>query len=91
MRGVRYDHVTTNIHSYNDWFKTPINATDSVYKQRSQDLHRSFNSLTWSAGINYATGQLDSESKHREELPCTYSEGLGTDGINYHIFRYEKG
>ena len=45
MRGVRYDHVTTNIHSYNDWFKTPINATDSVYKQRSQDLHRSFTAL----------------------------------------------
>lgn len=89
--GVRYDHVTTNIHSYNDWFKTPINTTDSVYKQRSQDLHRSFNSLTWSAGINYATGNWILKANIGKSFRVPIPKELGTDGINYHIFRYEKG
>lgn len=89
--GVRYDHVRTNIHSYTDWFKTPVSATDTIYKERSQDLCRSFNSLTWSAGINYATAGWILKANIGKSFRVPIPKELGTDGVNYHIFRYEKG
>ena len=89
--GVRYDHVHTHLHSYNDWFKTPINATDSVYKERSINLSRSFNSLTWSAGVNYAVKQWILKLNIGKSFRVPIPKELGTDGVNYHIFRYEKG
>lgn len=89
--GMRYDHVRTNIHSYTDWFKTPVSATDTIYKERSQDLCRSFNSLTWSAGINYATGGWILKANVGKSFRVPIPKELGTDGVNYHIFRYEKG
>lgn len=89
--GVRYDHVRTNIHSYTDWFKTPVSPTDTIYKERSQDLCRSFNSLTWSAGINYATAGWILKANIGKSFRVPIPKELGTDGVNYHIFRYEKG
>ena len=89
--GVRYDHVRTNIHNYTDWFRTPVNATDTIYKERSQNLRRSFNSLTWSAGINYATGNWILKTNIGKSFRVPIPKELGTDGVNYHIFRYEKG
>ena len=53
--GVRYDYARTHISSYHDWFKTPV-GTDSIYKERSAEIRCNFNSITWSAGINYTTG-----------------------------------
>ncbi len=46
--GVRYDFAQTHIHSYQDWFTTPVDGVE-VYKQRSSDMRRFFNSFTWSA------------------------------------------
>ncbi|MCR5077155.1 MAG: TonB-dependent receptor [Prevotella sp.] len=89
--GLRYDHVRTSIHSYHDWFKTPTSETDSVFKERSSDLRRSFNSLTWSAGINYATGNWLLKANIGKSFRVPIPKELGTDGVNYHIFRYEKG
>ena len=89
--GVRYDHVRTNIHSYTDWFKTPVSATDTIYKERSLDLCCSFNSLTWSAGINYATAGWILKANIGKSFRVPIPKELGTDGVNYHIFRYEKG
>ena len=89
--GVRYDHVRTSIHSYRDWFKTPVSATDSVFKERSEDLRRSFNSLTWSAGVNYSVGQWILKANVGKSFRVPIPKELGTDGVNYHIFRYEKG
>ena len=81
--GIRVDHAHTHISSYHDWFLTPVadsRQADSVYKERSADVDRNFTSLTWSAGVNYATGNWVPIPKE-----------LGADGVNYHIFRYERG
>ena len=88
--GARYDYAKTHIHSYQDWFLTPVGA-DSVYKERSDEIRRSFNSVTWSAGVSYTTGlwimKLNLGKSFRMPIP----KELGADGINYHIFRYERG
>jgi iron complex outermembrane receptor protein len=88
--GVRYDYAQTHIHRYQDWFETPV-GTNSVFVERSADMRRNFNSLTWSAGINYSTGlwvmKLNVGKSFRVPIP----KELGANGINYHIFRYERG
>ena len=89
--GVRYDHIRTKIHSYNDWYKTPYNGTDSLYKQRSSDINRSFNSLTWSAGVSYSTGNWIFKTNIGKSFRVPIAKELGADGVNYNIFRYEKG
>jgi iron complex outermembrane receptor protein len=59
--------------------------------ERSSELRRNFHSLTWSAGLNYATGlwllKVNAGKSFRVPIP----KELGADGINYHIFRYERG
>ena len=88
--GLRYDYAKTHVHSYQDWFKTPI-GKDSVYKERSADIRRNFNSITWSAGVNYSTGLWVIKANVGKSFRVPIPKELGADGINYHIFRYERG
>ncbi len=89
--GVRYDYGRTHIHSYNDWYKTPVSPGDSVFMERSGDQRRNFNSFTWSAGVNYNTGGWVLKANVGKSFRIPIPKELGADGINYHIFRYEKG
>lgn len=89
--GMRFDHINTHIRSYNDWYKTPVGKGDSIYKERSADLMRTFNSLSWSAGINYNTDQWNFKANIGKSFRTPVAKELGSDGVNYHIFRYEKG
>ena len=89
--GVRYDHVHTHMRHYEDWYKTPISETVSAFKQRSAEMSRDFNSVTWSAGVNYSTGHWVFKANAGKSFRVPIPKELGADGINYHIFRYEKG
>lgn len=89
--GVRFDRTQVKTDAYNDWFKTPVENGDSIYKQRSQALSRSFNSLTWSAGVNYTSGYWSLKANMGKSYRAPIAKELSSDGINYHIFRYEKG
>jgi iron complex outermembrane receptor protein len=89
--GLRYDHVHMNIRHYEDWYKTPVGSGDSLYKQRSADLSRNFNSLTCSAGINWSVGNWVLKGNVGKGFRVPIPKELGADGINYHIFRYERG
>ena len=89
--GVRLDYANTHISSYHDWFTTPISNGVSVYKERSADIDRSFTSATWSAGINYAVGHWVLKANVGKSFRVPIPKELGADGVNYHIFRYERG
>ena len=89
--GLRYDYARTRIHSYNDWFKTPVAAGDSVFKLRSADAARNMNSVTWSAGVNYSVGAWLLKANVGKSFRLPIPKELGADGVNYHIFRYEQG
>ncbi len=89
--GIRYDYARTHIYGYSDWYKTPVSATDSVYKQRSATLKRNFSSFTWSAGVNYSTGKWILKANVGKSFRMPIPKELGADGVNYHIFRYERG
>ncbi|MDD4514689.1 TonB-dependent receptor [Massilibacteroides sp.] len=89
--GLRFDRTTVKTEAYNDWFKTPVESEDSLYKKRSLALNRSFNSLTWSAGLNYTSGYWSFKGNIGKSYRAPIAKELSSDGINYHIFRYEKG
>lgn len=90
--GLRYDYGRIHIHRYNDWYKTPVETgSDSVYLERSADRRRSFSSLTWSVGVDYAAGPWLLKANVGKSFRMPIAKELGTDGVNYHIFRYEKG
>lgn len=89
--GIRADRIETDIDSYHDWYKTPTQNGDSIYKERAADLHRNFSSVTWSAGINYKHQQWTFKANVGKSFRAPIPKELGADGVNYHIFRYEKG
>ena len=88
--GLRYDHAKTHIHSYQDWYQTPSEEGEA-YQQRSADRRRHFNSITWSAGVNYSTGQWVMKANMGKSFRVPIAKELGANGVNYHIFRYERG
>ncbi len=88
--GVRYDFAHTDIHPYNDWFKTPVGDT-AVFKQRSAALSRNFHSFTWSLGLRYRHEGWLVRANIGKAFRTPIPKELGADGINYHIFRYEAG
>ena len=88
--GVRLDHGKVCIHSYHDWYKTPVDG-DSVYVERSANLSRRFNSLTWSVGVNRMLGDWVLKLNVGKSFRMPIAKELGMDGVNYNIFRYEKG
>lgn len=89
--GIRTDQTNIHIDSYHDWYQTPVENKDWVYKERAANLKRSFNSFTWSAGINYNKDNWMLKANIGKSFRAPTPKELGSDGVNYHIFRYEKG
>lgn len=88
--GIRFDHIRTRIDSYRDWYETPV-GNEWVHKERASDMQRTFNSLIWSAGLNYDRNAWNLKLNIGKSFRAPIPKELGSDGINYHIFRYEKG
>lgn len=89
--GVRYDYGIVHIHSYQDWYKTPAAEGDSVYTERSANLHKAFHNFTWAVGINRSIGDFVLKANIGKSFRMPIAKELGMDGVNYNIFRYEKG
>ncbi len=102
--GMRFDHGRVRVHSYHDWYKTPVKASeptaltdgtsqqqDSVFMERSANVSRSFNSFTWSVGINRMLGDWVLKLNVGKSFRMPIAKELGMDGVNYNLFRYEKG
>ncbi len=66
-------------------------GTDSVYMVRATEMKRRFHSLTWSAGVNYSHGKWVVKGNVGKSFRMPIPKELGANGINYHIFRFERG
>ncbi|UKK50445.1 TonB-dependent receptor [Prevotella sp. E13-17] len=88
--GFRMDHAHTHIDGYRDWFPTPT-ANGEEYKERSANIDRYFNSLTWSTGVSYGVDHWVLKANVGKSYRVPIPKELGADGVNYHIFRYERG
>lgn len=89
--GIRVDRVNVDIDSYNDWYETPDETGRPVYMERASNLKKKFDSFTWSAGINYQLNRWMVKANIGKSFRAPTAKELGSDGVNYHIFRYEKG
>jgi len=89
--GARFDAARTGIHRYTDWYATPDETGAATYKERSSESRRRFRSLTWSAGVNFSPGKWVLKANLGKSFRIPIPKELGADGVNYHIFRYEKG
>lgn len=89
--GARFDFAKIRISEYDDWFKTPTADGDSVFKRRSNGVRRSFESFTWSAGVNRSVGNWTLKVNIGKGFRVPIAKELGADGVNYGVFRYEKG
>ncbi|MDR0422514.1 MAG: TonB-dependent receptor [Proteiniphilum sp.] len=89
--GVRADRLRTHIRSYRDWYATPDEDGLPVYRERATALQKAFRSITWSAGLNRRYGPWTLNVNIGKSFRAPAPKELGADGVNYHIFRYEKG
>ena len=89
--GVRFDAARTHIKQYQDWYQTPALDGSTDYAVRSTEQRRHFHSLTYSAGVNYTLDNWILKANAGKSFRVPIPKELGADGINYHIFRYERG
>ncbi len=91
---LRFDHGAVNLREYSDWFSSALAAGEDstkAYLQRAPALSRNFNSLNWSAGVNYQAGNIFLNANAGTSFRMPIAKELGANGVNYHYFRYEKG
>lgn len=91
---VRFDYGKIEMKQYNDWFPSEITEngqTTSQYLKRSDDLIKTFDSFTWSAGVNYNPGKVSFKANAGTSFRMPIAKELASNGVNYHYFRFEKG
>ncbi|MET1056588.1 MAG: TonB-dependent receptor [Pedobacter sp.] len=92
---LRYDYGQINMFAYQDWFNSTL-TTDGVTMAkkltRAEDLNRVFNSLVWSAGLNYnPEGSFSLKANVGKSFRMPIAKELAANGVNYHYFSYERG
>ncbi|MDF9800840.1 iron complex outermembrane receptor protein [Catalinimonas alkaloidigena] len=91
---LRYDFGHISMFHYQDWFTSDaeINGeTVSLNVVRANDLTREFNSVVWSAGMNYNQDKFDLKANLGKSFRMPIAKELGANGVNYHYFSYERG
>lgn len=91
---LRYDRGQIKMFQYNDWFPSDITINGLVTQQnlqRATNLNRTFNSLVWSAGLNYNLEKFGLKFNLGKSFRMPIAKELGANGVNYHYFSYEKG
>ena len=91
--GLRYDLSRVSIHSYHDWYKSPVGSgsPDSLYVERSKAMDGMFSALTWSAGVVYDNAGWILKANVGKGFRVPTAKELGCNGISYQLFRYEQG
>jgi iron complex outermembrane receptor protein len=91
---LRYDYAQIRMFKYTDWFYSEITTGSTTITEkltRANDLKRSFNSIVWSAGINYNRNHFLFKANVGKSFRMPIAKELGANGVNYHYFSYEKG
>ncbi|WP_435132987.1 TonB-dependent receptor [Formosa sp. A9] len=93
--GLRYDWGLINTKSYYDWYPSTINnpdgSTSYVYLQRAQDKTLNFGSFSGSVGLSYIANNTTYKFNVGKSFRMPLANELASDGVNYHMYRYERG
>ncbi|MCC9070641.1 TonB-dependent receptor [Flavobacterium sp. F-65] len=91
---VRMDRGRIEMEQYIDWFESETTSNGQPnfeYLKRSEELTRTFNSFTWSAGVNYNLEKFSLKANAGTSFRMPIAKELASNGVNYHYFRFEKG
>lgn len=91
---LRFDYGRIHIREYRDWFVTEAvqdSPTEQQHLLRAPEMLRTFNSLVWSTGANYTSGDFRLRANAGTSFRMPIAKELAANGVNYHYFRYEKG
>ena len=95
LAGIRYDYGLINTKAYFDWFPSTITnedgTTSSVYVQRAQNKSLNFGNISASAGLSYINGNTTYKVNIGKSFRMPLANELASDGVNYHMYRFEKG
>ncbi|WP_062058897.1 TonB-dependent receptor [Aquimarina longa] len=90
--GVRYDYGRINTKPYFEWFLSPVlGSTQQEYRQRSKKRGLTYGSFSTSLGISYLTKKSTYKINLGKSFRMPLANELASDGVNYHMYRYEKG
>lgn len=89
--GIRYDLGTMSTDEYRDWYTTPQADGSRVAVQRATPLQRNYGSWSWGAGIRYVNGKYTLKANAGKSFRMPSAKELSSNGINYHMYRFEKG
>ncbi|MDD3077965.1 MAG: TonB-dependent receptor [Paludibacter sp.] len=89
--GVRYDLGGINTDAYYDWYNTRQDDGSEIEVQRATQLHRTFGNFSWGIGATRKTRDLILKINLGKSFRMPTAKELASNGINYHMYRYEKG
>ncbi len=88
--GLRYDFGTVHTKAYSDWYPSETDTTPS-YLQRADNSNLNFGNFSGGLGLSYINGQMNYKINLGKSFRMPLANELSSDGVNYHMFRYEKG
>ena len=95
MSGIRYDFGLINTKEHFDWYRTPVEnndgTTSQVYLQRARNKSLDFSNFSGSVGVNYQHHNTTYKVNIGKSFRMPLANELASDGINYHMYRYERG
>ncbi|MEL4307720.1 TonB-dependent receptor [Joostella sp. CR20] len=95
LGGVRFDYGFMNTDAYYDWYPSTVNnpdgSTSYIYEQRAQNESLHFGNFSGSVGVNYQQEKTSYKFNIGKSFRMPLANELASDGVNYHMYRYEKG
>ncbi|MHC1777171.1 MAG: TonB-dependent receptor [Lentimicrobium sp.] len=93
LGGLRFDAGSIHIAQYTDWFPSRQGGQDTtlVYKERALDSEPMFSHLSWSTGLVFKSRGLILKTNLGNSFRMPLAKELASDGVNYHMYRFEKG
>ncbi|QWX85162.1 TonB-dependent receptor [Cellulophaga sp. HaHaR_3_176] len=95
LAGLRYDFGLVDTKAYNDWYPSTVNNEDGsisyLFLQRSKNETLDFGNLSASVGLSYIQNKTSYKINIGRSFRMPLANELASDGVNYHMYRYEKG
>lgn len=93
--GIRYDYGNIKTQPYYEWFSSPvINKNGNTVQQqlqRSTKKNLNFQNFSASTGLSYSLNNMLYKINLGKSFRIPLANELASNGVNYHMYRYEEG
>ena len=93
--GLRYDAGRIKTKAHYDWYRSPRDnpdgTTSNLYLQRAQNESLDFGSFSGSLGASFINDNTTYKLTVGKSFRMPLAHELASDGVNYHMYRYERG